>query len=118
MSERSIFFDEWQACLRAHYKYVVCAHDPITEPTLRRVLLQTGVSEDEILALQDEARAGDEECFDEEIAFDAEPEPFEVIEVIPPEPVEEDEPNEPEGDPGDESDQPWPPQGPQQLSLF
>jgi hypothetical protein len=121
MSEQSIFFDEWQACLRAHYKYVICAHDPVTEPTLRRVLLRTGVSEDEIIALQAEALNGDEECFSDEFPLASEPEPLEVIEVsaTPVEEVEvydeiDDELDEPEA----ESDQQWPAHGPQQLSLF
>jgi hypothetical protein len=122
MTERSIFFDEWQACLRAHYQYVICAHDPVTEPTLRRVLLQTGIREDEIIALQTEALSGDEDCFGDEIPLISKPEVFEVLEVIPPEPpVEEevieeqiDELDEPEA----ESDQQWPAHGPQQLSLF
>lgn len=128
MSERSVFFDEWQACLRAHYKYVICAHDPITEPTLRRVLLFTGVLEEELLDLQDEARAENDDCFDDEIAFDAEPELFEVVEVLAPEPpvleevieeiIEEqidEEPDEPENEASNDQ---WSAHGPQQLSLF
>jgi len=56
--KRSIFFDEWQACLRAHYKTVIQDNDTVTEPTLRGVLLQTGLSEDELHTLAEEARAG------------------------------------------------------------
>lgn len=48
MGRRSIFFEEWKACLRAHYLHVVHINDQITEPTLRRVLLDAGVSEAEI----------------------------------------------------------------------
>lgn len=56
MSEqKGIFFDEWQACLRAHYVHVVRAEDSITEPTLRHVLLQTGLTDDDIDALREEA---------------------------------------------------------------
>lgn len=54
-SDDSIFFDEWQACLRSHYIYVIRADDQITEPSLRRVLLQTGLNEDDLEALRDEA---------------------------------------------------------------
>lgn len=58
MSEkRSIFFDEWQACLRAHYRFVIQDNDTVTEPTLRHVLLQTGLAEDELDALAEEACA-------------------------------------------------------------
>ena len=48
MSRRSIFFEEWKAGLRAHYLHVVRINDQITEPTLRQVLLDAGVSEGEI----------------------------------------------------------------------
>jgi len=54
-TDGSIFFDEWQDCLRSHYIYVIRADDQITEPTLRRVLLQTGLNEDDLEALRDEA---------------------------------------------------------------
>lgn len=54
---RGIFFDDWQACLRAHYVYVLRAEDAITERTLRGVLLQSGVTEAELAALHDRARA-------------------------------------------------------------
>jgi len=53
----SLFFDDWQACLRAHYVYVLRAGDDITEPTLRQVLLQTGLNEQDLRALQEEAFA-------------------------------------------------------------
>jgi hypothetical protein len=53
----SLFFDEWQACLRAHYVYVLRAGDHVTEPTLRQVLLQTGLGEEDLRALQEEAFA-------------------------------------------------------------
>lgn len=94
--KRSIFFDEWQACLRAHYVHVLRTNDSITEPTLRHVLHQTGITDEELAALQAEGLAGrplpesasdaphaaegqDEEgmaaepaLFDEETALDAE----------------------------------------------
>jgi hypothetical protein len=58
MTEKSsIFFGEWRACLRAHYKYVIQVNDTVTEPTLRAVLLQSGLTDDELRALIDEARA-------------------------------------------------------------
>lgn len=52
-----IFFDEWQACLRAHYIYVIRTGDAITEPTLRQVLLHSGLSETELEALRAQAEA-------------------------------------------------------------
>jgi len=57
MSPEDLFFEEWRACLRAHYQYVVRTEDEVTEPTLREVLLLTGLSADEIEALYEEARA-------------------------------------------------------------
>jgi len=57
--KRSIFFDEWQSCLRAHYIYVVRTNDKVTEPTLRSVLLHTGLTEDDIEALREQALALD-----------------------------------------------------------
>lgn len=47
---RGQFFNEWRACLQAHFMYVVCTQDEITEPTLREVLMDAGVSEVEIEA--------------------------------------------------------------------
>ena len=56
--KRSIFFDEWQACLRAHYVHVLRTDDSVTEPTLRHVLHQTGIADEELAALQAEGLAG------------------------------------------------------------
>jgi hypothetical protein len=55
--QRSIFFKEWQACLRAHYQHVVRINDRITESTLRHVLLQSGLTEDDLRALGEDALA-------------------------------------------------------------
>ncbi len=55
---KGIFFDEWQACLRAHYRFVIEMNDEVTEPTLRHVLLQTGLTAEELDALAAEVRAG------------------------------------------------------------
>lgn len=52
---RGIFFEEWRACLQAHYFYVVQIGDKITEPTLHRVLIDAGFSEDEIAQMRQEA---------------------------------------------------------------
>ncbi len=57
MSAKDLFFEEWRACLRAHYRYVVRTEDEVTEPTLREVLLLTGIPAEEIEALREEARA-------------------------------------------------------------
>ncbi len=57
MSEEDLFFEEWRACLRAHYQYVVRTKDEVTEPTLRGVLGLAGLPEEEIEALYEHARA-------------------------------------------------------------
>ena len=57
MSAKDLFFEEWRACLRAHYQYVVRTEDHVTEPTLRDVLQLTGIPAEEIEALYEEARA-------------------------------------------------------------
>ena len=57
MSEqRSIFYQDWRDCLRAHYMHVVRTRDQITEPTLHGVLLRVGFSEDEIKEMAVRAR--------------------------------------------------------------
>ena len=57
MSEqRSIFYEDWRECLRAHYMHVVRTQDQITEPTLHGVLLRVGFSEDEIKEMAVRAR--------------------------------------------------------------
>ena len=53
--EQSIFFDEWRDCLHAHYLHVLRSADVVTEPTLRGVLLTTGITEHELAAMQVEA---------------------------------------------------------------
>ncbi|HML24775.1 MAG TPA: hypothetical protein PKD09_24185 [Aggregatilinea sp.] len=54
--KRSIYFNDWQACLRAHYVHVIRTNDTVTEPTLRHVLLQTGLTDAELDAIAAEAR--------------------------------------------------------------
>lgn len=56
-SKRSIFFDEWQACLRAHYIHVIRTNDAVTERTLRSVLRQSGLTDADLQRLVDEAFA-------------------------------------------------------------
>ena len=55
--DMGIFFDDWQACLRSHYIYVIRAGDSVTEPTLRHVLLHSGIDEAELEALRAQAEA-------------------------------------------------------------
>lgn len=78
----SLFFDEWQACLRAHYVHVIRTHDTITEPTLRSVLLATGLSEDELEALRQEAVA-DAAIVDEAVDSLSETTPAPVETLLP-----------------------------------
>jgi hypothetical protein len=66
MSKRSIFFDYWQDCLRAHYVHVLSTDDKITEPTLRHVLLQTGLSEEDLCDLKAMAGVDCDEDLDAE----------------------------------------------------
>jgi hypothetical protein len=94
--ERSVFFDEWQACLRSHYVHVIRSQDEVTEPTLRHVLLQTGLTQAELEALWEDANyiapsMVEESAADinpEEAVVEAaaepveEPLPAEVIEVV------------------------------------
>lgn len=54
--QSSIFHDEWVACLREHYLYVIRSNDAGTEPSLRTVMRDTGFSDEEIDAIADEAR--------------------------------------------------------------
>jgi hypothetical protein len=75
---KSYFFDEWRDCLHSHYLYVVQTADTITEPTLREVLMDAGVSQDAIEAWRREAlqRAGlpiPEDDLIETTAIDEEP---------------------------------------------
>ncbi|NDJ79097.1 MAG: hypothetical protein GYB65_22835 [Chloroflexi bacterium] len=71
-STHSIFFEEWRACLRAHYMHVVRSGDTIAEPTLRQVLVQAGLRESELDAIRDEVLAEgaamDEAAFDDDQA--------------------------------------------------
>jgi len=116
MSDKhSIFFDEWQACLRAHYVHVLRAGDAVTEPTLRHVLHQTGISDEEMAALQAEGFAGRSLP---ESASDA-PHAVEGLDeggmAAEPAPFDEETALDAEGD--DSPDEP-PPVPPGQLALF
>jgi hypothetical protein len=135
---RSLFFDDWQACLRAHYIYVIRSNDTVTEPSLRQVLLQSGLSESDLEALRQQAYAPAPGEEPEEV----EPEEVAVAEeLVTPAPVEEppadpDEPTfddlgvvvetgsdeiapeeEPPVEESDQEDEP-PPDFGRQLSLF
>ena len=50
-----VFFDEWQACLRSHYLYVLRTQDWVTERTLSRVLLNSGLTDNDLARLQQQA---------------------------------------------------------------
>lgn len=83
----TLFFDEWQACLRAHYVHVIRTQDTVTEPTLRHVLLTTGLTEDELDALRAEALDTAGDAYD---AVELPPAP-----VVTPLPDEQDLPDDP-----------------------
>ena len=61
--KKGVFFEEWRACLQAHYFYVVQIGDKITEPTLHRVLLDAGFSEEEIAQMHEDAQQTHEDEF-------------------------------------------------------
>lgn len=83
MSEnKSFFFDEWRDCLHSHYLYVVQTQDAITEPTLRDVLKDAGVTVEDIDTWRVEAlqraglpvpveRVADEDTVTDEERFEA-----------------------------------------------
>jgi hypothetical protein len=48
MENRSIFYDDWRDCLRAHYRTVIRENDMNNEKTLYTVLLDTGFTVEEI----------------------------------------------------------------------
>ncbi len=119
---RSIFSEEWRDCLRAHYRYVIRAQDTLTEQTLRQVLMQTGMGEDELLDLQRQALGYDPsltpsaEAEIDEIDLPAD----ELIEQIaPPAPVAPPASEEPPTDLLDDEDEDdLPPASSSQLSMF
>lgn len=65
--KRSIFYDEWRACLRAHYKHVVRINDQVTEPSLHGVLLRVGFTEDEINQMAVEAKMRDTDAHPDDL---------------------------------------------------
>ncbi|HEX3049008.1 MAG TPA: hypothetical protein VHP83_00010 [Aggregatilineaceae bacterium] len=134
---RSIFSNEWRDCLRAHYRYVIRSQDTLTEQTLRHVLLQTGMGEDELLELRREALGYIPEpepdlAPAEESAESAEPAHAVVVDqAVPPAAAPQSEPQPPadttftDASPIDavpaEDDQPTdppPPPSSSQLSMF
>ena len=54
-----VFADEWRACLRQHYMYVIQHNDTVTEPTLHGILLRVGFSEEEIREIAIQAKMRD-----------------------------------------------------------
>lgn len=59
MDDKSIFYEDWRACLRAHYMHVIRSRDTVTAPTLRDILLSVGFSEAEINEMAIRARMRD-----------------------------------------------------------
>lgn len=64
---RSVFYEDWRACLRAHYLHVIRTGDRVTEPTLRQVLLRVGFSEAEIKEMAIQARMRDTDATPDEL---------------------------------------------------
>lgn len=55
----SIFSEDWRNCLRAHYIHVIRSGDKVTEPSLKKVLLRVGFSQDEITEIAISAKMRD-----------------------------------------------------------
>lgn len=49
------FNDHWRECLRAHYRHVITVNDTQNEQSLHQVLLNIGVSEDDLASIRAEA---------------------------------------------------------------
>lgn len=64
---RSIFYENWRDCLKAHYTHVIRANDQVTEPTLHNVLLRVGFSEDEIKEIAIRAKMRDTDASPDEL---------------------------------------------------
>lgn len=58
MAKKNPFYEEWRACLKSHYAFVIETQDVVTEPSLRGVLLETGFTDDEITRMRDEVQRG------------------------------------------------------------
>ncbi|HVO72004.1 MAG TPA: hypothetical protein VMT24_18270 [Aggregatilineaceae bacterium] len=120
--QHSLFFDEWKACLRAHYVYVLRAGDRVTEPTLRQVLLQTGLDEEDLRALQEEAFALG--AIQPGLELEPPPpaglsgEPDDLLDQLPEEPAVDLEEDTHADQDEDELDSPPPPVPSGQLPLF
>jgi len=76
------FNEEWRACLQAHYEHVLRIQDVVTEPTLYRVLRNTGFSEEQIAKIQ----------FDVIGLVEAALEPPQIVADAPPESIALEEP--------------------------
>ncbi len=88
MNTQNIFEDDWRACLRAHYAHVIKERDTNNETSLFTVLLETGFTEEDIIALRGEVLA--------ELGWTPDGTPVEAVEVLQDEqPVEA--PGEPVG---------------------
>ena len=107
---RSIFYDEWRACLHAHYLHVIRTGDVVTEPTLRHVLVQAGLNPEEVTTLQTDT------------LIETEVEPVEAAAFAEDVVSEEEVLDEPltidAGDTDDSEAEESPPDSPAQLSLF
>lgn len=130
MSQRSIFADEWRDCLREHYMYVIREQDNVTRPTLTKVMLEAGFSDEELAELRVRATIRADEMPEDFVpdmdVLEAKIQPvpeMPVMEVSSPEEVIEDEPPvdelvAQEVEEIEEEIEEDDPDQPQQLSLF
>jgi hypothetical protein len=111
MSNR-VFAEEWRACLRAHYQYVIRNEDKVTERTLVGVLHEVGFTDDDLSQLGSASNTNPEESgSDQTRAADAVPVAEAPLLLTAAEP-------EPEPEPEPAQDQPGSPDLPAQLTLF
>ncbi len=82
MEERSIFYEDWRACLRAHYIYVLRVADVDNESSLYTVLRDTGFNDEEIMTMRVEAGIVDVISEAAVIEEEVEPEAESAAEVV------------------------------------
>ncbi|HVO41620.1 MAG TPA: hypothetical protein VMT34_03300 [Aggregatilineales bacterium] len=87
MPVQNIFYDDWRACLQAHYAHVVKEGDAVHEQSLTAVLGQTGFSPQDLEQLRSASQGSHRDVPHEEI----DPElAFEVLVSYPePDPAED-----------------------------
>lgn len=79
----SVFEDEWRACLREQYKYVIRNGDHVTLRSLVPVLHEVGFTDDELAQLRIEATLRTEDVPDDFVPD------LEILHTEPPAPIDQ-----------------------------